>query len=140
MDIHSPIQGNDRKAEHSGRTEKPVQELDGFAQQKRMDPQAAQGTGTQGYVKGHTHQPSTNARTRQVLDEEIGDRLEDIGVASAPQHCSIAWGRRDEKVKGYKPRSVPKDTTECEWDMSSLHLIVYSSSHGNEVPEGCTLI
>lgn len=99
MHIHSPIQGDDSEAEHSGRTEKPVQELDGFAQQKRMDPQAAQGAGTQGYVKGHTHQPSTNAGTRQVLDEEIGDRLEDIGVASAPQHCSIAWGRRDEKEK-----------------------------------------
>lgn len=120
MHIHSPIQGDDGKAEHGGRAEQPVQELDGFAQQERMDPQTAQGTGTQGYIKGHTHQPSTNARTRQVLDEEIRDRLEDIGVTSAPQHCSIAWRQGNEKVEGYKPRSVSKDTTECEWDISSL--------------------
>lgn len=109
----SPVHGDDSEVQHSGGAEKPVQELDSFAQQECMNPQAAQGTGIQGYVKGHTHQASTNARTRQVLDEEICDRLEDIGVTSAPQHCNIAWGQRDEKekrLKVHKPRSVFKDT------------------------------
>lgn len=113
MCIHSPVQGNDSEAQHSGGAEKSVQELDGFAKQECVNPEAAEGAGTQGYVKGHTHQPSTNARKRQVLDEEICDRLEDVGVTSAPQHCNIAWGERDEKekrLKIHKPRSVSKDT------------------------------
>lgn len=113
MCIHSPVQGNDSEAQHSGGAEKSVQELDGFAKQECVNPEAAEGAGIQGYVKGHTHQPSTNARKRQVLDEEICDRLEDVGVTSAPQHCNIAWGERDEKekrLKIYKPRSVSKDT------------------------------
>lgn len=39
--IYSPVQGNDGETEHSGRAEKPVQELNGFAQEECVDPQAA---------------------------------------------------------------------------------------------------
>lgn len=49
-----------------------------------MEPQAAQGAGTKSYVEGHAHQPGTYARTSQVFDEKVCDRLENIGVTGAP--------------------------------------------------------
>lgn len=92
---HKPVQRNGSKAEHSGRAEELVQELDGLAEEERAEPQAAAwatgATTTQRHVEGHTHQGGTDARARQVLDEATRDQLEHVGVAGAPQHRGIAW-------------------------------------------------
>lgn len=66
-----------------------MEEFDGLAEQQRVKPQAAAGTGSERRVKGDAHQAGADTRACQVLYESIGHGLEDARVAGAPQHCCI---------------------------------------------------
>ena len=66
-----------------------MQKLDCLADQQCAEPPATRRASAQGHVERHTHQAGTDARTRQVLDEAPGHRLEDVGAAGAPQHHGI---------------------------------------------------
>lgn len=90
----SPVQRDGSKAEHSDRTEEPVEELDSAAEHRRVDPEAAARAGVQEHVEGHAHQAGADSRAGQVLNEASGDCLEGVGAAGAPQHGGIAWEQK----------------------------------------------
>lgn len=87
-----PVQCDGAEAEHGGRAEEFVQELEGLAEDGGVKPPAAAGAGAQRDVEGDAHQAGADPRARHVLHEAVGHRLEDVRAAGAPQHRGISCG------------------------------------------------
>lgn len=87
-----PVECDGAEAEHGGRAEEFVQELEGLAEDGGVKPPAAAGAGAQRDVEGHAHQAGADPRARHVLHEAVGHGLEDVGAAGAPQHRGISCG------------------------------------------------
>lgn len=87
-----PVECNGAEAEHGGRAEELVQELEGLAEDDGVKPPAAAGAGAQCDVEGDAHQAGADPRARHVLHKAVGHRLEDLGAAGAPQHCGVSCG------------------------------------------------
>lgn len=85
-----PVERDGAEAEHGGRAEEFVQELEGLAEDNGVKPPAAAGAGAQRDVEGDAHQAGADPRARHVLHEAVGHRLEDVGAAGAPQHCGVS--------------------------------------------------
>lgn len=89
---HQPVQRDGAEAEHGGRAEELVQELEGLAEDDGVEPPAAAGAGAQCDVEGDAHEAGADPRACHVLHEAAGHRLEDVGAAGAPQHCGVSCG------------------------------------------------
>lgn len=87
-----PVERDGAEAEHCGRAEEFVQELEGLAEDDGVEPPAAEGAGAQCDVKGDAHQAGADPRARHVLHKAVGHRLEDVGAAGAPQDCGVSCG------------------------------------------------
>lgn len=105
-----PVQSDGSEAEHSDRTEEPVQELDGSTEHWCVDPEAAARAGVQENVERHTHQAGADPRAGQVLNEASRDCLEDVGAAGTPQHGRIAYRRENREKRELK---TEHNTTFC---------------------------
>lgn len=88
----SPVQRDGAEAQHGGGAEEFVQEPEGLAEQRRLQPRAAAGAGPQRHIKGNAEQGGADTGTRQVLHEAVGHWFEDAGAARAPQHRRITCG------------------------------------------------
>lgn len=93
-DSNGPVECDGTEAEHGGRAEELVQELEGLAEDGGVKPPAAAGAGAQRDVEGDTHQAGADPRARHVLHEAVGYGLEDVGAAGAPQHRGISCGEK----------------------------------------------
>lgn len=90
----SPVQRDGSEAEHSDRTEEPVEELDSATERRRVNQEAVEWAGIQEHIEGHAHQAGADSRACQVLNKAPGDCLEDVGSAGAPQHGGVAWDQK----------------------------------------------
>lgn len=110
--LNRPVQRDGTEAEHCDRAEELVQELEGFAEQQSVQPPAAARAGAQHYVEGDAHQPSADPRAGQVLDEPVGDRLEDVCAAGAPQHGGVTCGE-EQRANRFKRQVAARPCLAC---------------------------